>query len=202
MIERVLLAIGAIALIFGGYNAMTLPAKIESYRIVFIHVPSAITSYLAFTVAFLYSILYLRSKDPFKDFSANASAKIGLVLAIVAFITGAIWAKSTWGTYFTWYEVREVIVLLMIFVYAIYFSIRNIVESEKERFSALYLIVAYVTVPFSYIAGFFSPLHPRPFEAEFSPEWRLNLFLMIFAFSAIYASYMLLSRKAKKPKSS
>ncbi|MEM3505779.1 MAG: cytochrome c biogenesis protein CcsA [Archaeoglobaceae archaeon] len=202
MIEKVLLAIGAVALVFGGYNAMTLPTKIESYRIVFIHVPSAITSYLAFTVSFLYSILYLRSKDSFKDFVANASAKIGLILAVIAFVTGAIWAKSTWGTYFTWYEIREVLVLLLIFVYAIYFSIRNIVGSEKERFSALYLIIAFVTVPFSYIAGFFSPLHPRPFEAEFSFEWRLNLFLMIFGFFTSYASYMLWIAKAKKPKSS
>ncbi|MEM4291396.1 MAG: cytochrome c biogenesis protein CcsA, partial [Archaeoglobaceae archaeon] len=141
-------------------------------------------------------------KDSFKDFVANASAKIGLILAVIAFVTGAIWAKSTWGTYFTWYEIREVLVLLLIFVYAIYFSIRNIVESEKERFSALYLIIAFVTVPFSYIAGFFSPLHPRPFEAEFSFEWRLNLFLMIFGFFTNYASYMLWIAKAKKPKSS
>lgn len=202
MIEKVLLAIGVLAFIFGVYNAVTLPAKIEIYRIVFIHVPSAITSYLAFTVSFLYSILYLRSRDLFKDFVANTSAKIGLVLAVIAFVTGAIWAKSTWGTYFTWYEVREVMVLLLIFVYAIYFSIRNIMESEKERFSAIYLIIAYVTVPFSYIAGFFSPLHPRPFEAEFSFEWRVNLFLMIFAFFALYSCYMILRAKAKKPKSS
>lgn len=195
MIERALLVLGVLALAFGSYNALTFPAQIESYRIVFVHVPSAITSYLAFTVSFAYSILYLRSRDPTKDFFASASAKAGLVLAVIAFITGAIWAKSTWGTYFTWYEIREVMVLLLIFVYAVYFSIRNIVESEREKFSALYLIIAYITVPFSYVAGFFSPLHPRPFEAEFSFEWRVNLLLMISAFFAIYASYMLFRRK-------
>lgn len=202
MLEKILLVIGATMLLIGTYNAMTLPAKIEIYRIVFVHVPSAITSYLAFTISFLYSILYLRSKDLFRDFIANVSAKIGFFLAVVAFITGAIWAKNTWGTYFTWYEIREVLVLILIFVYAIYFSIRNIVENEKERFSALYLIIAYVTVPFSYIAGFFSPLHPRPFEAEFSLEWRVNLFLMLFAFFALYSSYMLWSARRKRPKSS
>ncbi|MFN3384512.1 MAG: cytochrome c biogenesis protein [Archaeoglobaceae archaeon] len=202
MLEKVLLVVGAAMLLVGAYNATALPAKIEIYRIVFIHIPSAITSYLAFTVSFLYSILYLRSRDLFKDFIANVSAKIGLFLAVVAFITGAIWAKETWGTYFTWYEIREVLVLILIFVYAIYFSLRNIVENEKERYSALYLIVAYVTVPFSYIAGFFSPLHPKPFEAEFSFEWRLNLFLMLFAFFALYSSYMFWNARKKKPKSS
>lgn len=202
MIEKLLLATGVLMLLIGGYNAITLPAKIESYRIVFIHVPSAITAYLAFTISFVCSIIYLRNRDQFKDFLANVSAKMGLLFAIIAFLTGAIWAKSAWGAYFTWYEIREVLVLLLIFVYVVYFSIRNVVEQEKEKFSAIYLIVAYVTVPFSFIAGFFSPLHPRPFEAEFSFEWRANLFLMIAAFSALYFSYFFWNAKVKKPKSS
>ncbi|NHW88182.1 MAG: cytochrome c biogenesis protein CcsA [Archaeoglobales archaeon] len=187
---RLILLIAIAMLLFGIYNSFSLPAKIESYRIVFLHVPSAIASYLAFTVSFIYSISFLRNSSPKSDEIASRSAKFGFIMAIVAFISGAIWAKETWGAYFTWYEIREVIVLLMLFIYAVYFSLRNLVE-EKARISAIYLIIAYITVPLSYISGFFSPLHPRPFEAEFSPEWRLNLILMIISFALIYASYML-----------
>ncbi|MEM0350848.1 MAG: cytochrome c biogenesis protein CcsA [Archaeoglobaceae archaeon] len=199
---KLILPIGLLMLAFGIYNALTLPAKIEIYRIAFLHIPSAITSYLAFTVSFFYSISYLRSGDLKKDAMANISAKFGFIMIAIAFLSGAIWAKETWGAYFTWYEIREVIVLLMLFVYAIYFSLRNLVEVDKARISAIYLIIAYLTVPLSYFAAFFSPLHPRPFEVELSAEWRFNLFLMMVAFFLLYASYVLRESEKLKPKSS
>ncbi|MCS7129957.1 MAG: cytochrome c biogenesis protein [Archaeoglobaceae archaeon] len=189
-LTKMILLVGSILLLYGTYNAYTLPAKIESYRIVFFHVPSAITAYIAFAVSFVSAILYLRTSDPNKDRLAYISAKYGFSMAIAAFLSGSIWAKVTWGAYFTWFEIREVIVLLLLFIYAIYFSLRNIVESDKARTSSIYLIIAFITVPFSYIAGFFSPLHPRPFEAEFSLEWLLNLWIMIFAFTLLYSAYV------------
>ncbi|MCX8172113.1 MAG: cytochrome c biogenesis protein [Archaeoglobaceae archaeon] len=183
---------GFVLLIYGSYNAFTMRADIESYRIVFFHVPSAITAYVAFGVSFGSAILYLRSRNQSKDVLAYVSAKYGFSMALAAFLSGAIWAKVTWGAYFTWFEIREVLVLLLLFVYAVYFSLRNVVETDKARVSSIYLIIAFVTVPFSYIAGFFSPLHPRPFESEFSIEWLTNLFVMIVAFILIYLSYTIL----------
>jgi len=124
-------------------------------------------------------------------------------MALAAFLSGAIWAKVTWGAYFNWFEIREVIVLLLLFVYGVYFSLRNLVEVEKARVSAIYLVIAFVTVPFSYIAGFFSPLHPRPFESEFSAEWLMNLGIMIFAFLLLYGAYTAWEyRLSKEPKGS
>lgn len=190
-IIKIALLLGLILLSYGTYNAYSLPAKIESYRIVFFHVPSAITAYVAFTVSFFSAILYLRNYDPNKDRLAFLSAKYGFSMSVAAFLSGAIWAKVTWGAYFTWFEIREVIVLLLLFVYAIYFSLRNIVEGDKARISSIYLIIAFVTVPFSYVAGFFSPLHPRPFESEFSADWLKNLWIMIFAFILLYVAYTL-----------
>ncbi len=192
---KLLLLAGLILLLYGSYNAYTIPAKIESYRIVFFHVPSAITSYFAFTVSFISAIRFLKSEDPNKDLLAYISAKYGFSMAIAAFVSGAIWAKVTWGAYFNWFEIREIIVLLLLFVYAVYFSIRNVVESDKARVSSIYLIIAFVTVPFSYVVGFFSPLHPKPFESEFSQEWITNLGTMIFAFLLLYAAYTILEYK-------
>ncbi|MCS7144093.1 MAG: cytochrome c biogenesis protein [Archaeoglobaceae archaeon] len=186
---KILAIVGLIMLLYGSYKAYTMPAKIESYRIVFFHVPSAITSYFAFTISFVSAIMYLRRGEVNKDRLAYISAKYGFSMAIAAFLSGAIWAKVTWGTYFNWFEIREVVVLLLLFVYAVYFSLRNIVESDKARISSIYLIIAFVTVPFSYVAGFFSPLHPKPFEAEFSAEWLANLWIMILAFLILYIAY-------------
>jgi heme exporter protein C len=192
---KLLLTIGLILLLYGSYTAYKISAKIESYRIVFFHVPSAITSYFAFTVSFVSAILFLREENPRKDLLAYISAKYGFSMAAAAFISGAIWAKVTWGAYFNWFEIREIVVLLLLFVYAVYFSIRNVVESDRARVSSIYLIIAFVTVPFSYVVGFFSPLHPRPFESEFSQEWMANLAIMIFAFLLLYVAYTILEYK-------
>lgn len=200
---KLLAVIGLILLLYGSYNAYTMPAKIESYRIVFFHVPSAITSYFAFAVSFVSAIQFLRSGSPNNDLLAYISAKYGLSMAIAAFMSGAIWAKVTWGAYFNWFEIREIIVLLLLFVYAVYFSLRNIVETDKARVSSIYLIIAFVTVPFSYVAGFFSPLHPKPFEAEFSADWLTNLGLMIIAFLILYVAYTVWEYKlSSEPKGS
>ncbi|MDK2795596.1 MAG: heme exporter protein [Archaeoglobaceae archaeon] len=197
-LTKIAFLIGAILLIYGTYKAYTLPAKIESYRIVFFHVPSAITAYLAFTISFISSISYLQSENLRRDLLASISAKYGFSMALAAFVSGAIWAKITWGAYFNWYELREVIVLLLLFVYAVYFSLRNVVEGDKAKVSAIYLIIAFLTVPFSYIAGFFSPLHPRPFESDFSLEWLINLLTMILAFSLLYSTYLALEYNIAK----
>ncbi len=197
-LAKLAMLMGIFLLIYGTYNAYSLPAKIESYRIVFFHVPSAITAYLSFTVSSIFAALYLKSGNQNRDLLAFISAKYGFFMALAAFISGAVWAKVTWGAYFNWYEVREVIVLLLLFVYAVYFSIRNVVELDKERVSAIYLIVAFITVPFSYVAGFFSPLHPRPFESEFSFDWLMNLIVMILAFSLLYSAYVALEYRLAK----
>ncbi|MDI9609938.1 MAG: cytochrome c biogenesis protein CcsA [Archaeoglobales archaeon] len=202
-LTKMVLLVGFILLLYGTYNAYTLPAKIESYRIVFFHVPSAITAYVAFGVSFVSAILYLRSSDLNKDRLANISAKYGFSMSIAAFLSGAIWAKVTWGSYFNWFEIREVTVLLLLFVYAVYFSLRNIVEDDKARISSIYLIIAFITVPFSYFVGFLSPLHPRPFESEFSMDWLLNLFVMLFAFVFLYVAYVLWEYETRtEPKNS
>lgn len=202
-LAKFLAVIGLIMLLYGSYNAYTMPAKIESHRIVFFHVPSAITAYAAFAVSFASAVMYLRSGESNKDLLAHISAKYGFSMVIAAFLTGAIWAKITWGAYFNWFEIREIIVLLLLFVYAVYFSLRNIVETDKARVSSIYLIIAFVTVPFSYVAGFFSPLHPKPFEAEFSPEWLTNLGIMIIAFLILYVAYTLWEYKlSSEPKDS
>ncbi|MEM2727401.1 MAG: cytochrome c biogenesis protein CcsA [Archaeoglobaceae archaeon] len=202
-LAKTIAVIGLILLLYGSYNAYTMPARIESYRIVFFHVPSAITAYVAFAVSFVSAIIYLRSGEPNRDLLAYVSAKYGFSMATAAFLSGAIWAKVTWGSYFNWFEIREIIVLLLLFIYAVYFSLRNVLETDKARVSSIYLIIAFITVPFSYIAGFFSPLHPKPFEAEFSAEWLTNLGVMITAFVILYVAYTVWEYKLRsEPKGS
>ena len=73
----------------------------EVQRIMYLHVPSIVTAYLAFTVVFGSSVLYLWKRDLSFDAVAVSSAEIGVLLTGITLATGSIWGKSTWGVWWT-----------------------------------------------------------------------------------------------------
>ena len=77
-------------------------------KIMYLHVPTVIIAYLAFFVVFVYSIAYLWKRELMFDQMAKASAEVGLVFCALVLITGAIWGKPIWGTYWAWWDVRLV----------------------------------------------------------------------------------------------
>ncbi len=99
------LGLGLALLPVGLYLALAAPPDAnQGYlaRIMYLHVPGAWLGYLAFFVTFLYSLLYLFRQDPRLDRVALASAEIGLVFMGLALVTGMLWARPTWGVYWTW----------------------------------------------------------------------------------------------------
>ncbi|HYR45744.1 MAG TPA: cytochrome c biogenesis protein CcsA [Thermoanaerobaculia bacterium] len=121
----------------------------ESSRIVFFHVPCAWTASLAFLVAAGYSIAYLASRNPWHDDVAAASVKLGLLFAILALVTGSLFAKIMWGAYWNW-DPRESSFLLLLFLYAAYLFLRAAIEDpeRRARLSAAYALFAAVLMPF------------------------------------------------------
>ncbi len=164
-----IVAVIAIAMfLFAAYNAVTLPPSPsdqlrDNYRIIFFHLPSAISSFVAFTITLISSILYLTKGDFKYDLISKNSAKGGFFLITGALISGSIWANVAWGTYWNW-DPRETTVLILWFVYAAYFALRESIDTpaDRARTSSIYAIFAYVTVPLAYISTkiFFS-LHPQ-----------------------------------------
>jgi len=196
--------VGFVLLVLCTYLALTLPpvqAKTiaENYRIIFFHVPSAISSFIAFTITFISSIAFLRSDDYTKDIVASSSAKFGFVMITAALLSGSIWAKVAWGSYWNW-DPRETFVLILWFAYAAYFGLRSSIEdySIKAKFSAVYSIFAFFTVPMSYFSTkiFFS-LHPTTGELKFDPIRGTTLGLMILAFILLYVSYLTLDYRLR-----
>lgn len=164
-----IVAIIAVAMfLFAIYNAVTLPPSPsdqlrDNYRIIFFHLPSAISSFVAFTVTLISSVLYLIKNDFKYDLISKNSAKGGFFLITAALVSGSIWANVAWGSYWNW-DPRETTVLVLWFVYAAYFALRESIETQadKARISSIYAIFAYVTVPLSYIsARIFFSLHPQ-----------------------------------------
>jgi heme exporter protein C len=121
----------------------------EAGRVIMFHIPVAWVTVLAFLVSCVYSVIFLRKRNLEDDLRAAASAQLGLVFAVLATVTGSIFARITWGSFWNW-DPRETSIFILLLIYAAYFALRSAVEDEerKGRLSAVYAIVAFVTVPF------------------------------------------------------
>lgn len=135
----------------------------ESSRIVFFHVPTAWVATLAFLVSCVASIMYLRRRRPVDDIRAAASAGLGLMFAILATVTGAIFARIMWGAYWNW-DPRQTSITFLLLIYAAYFALRAAVPDPERRatLAAVYSILAFVTVPFLMflVPRIYFSLHP------------------------------------------
>ncbi|MET1125144.1 MAG: cytochrome c biogenesis protein [Archaeoglobaceae archaeon] len=194
---------GLALLAYGCYKAFTLPPVggniAENYRIVFFHVPAAISAFTAFTVTFTFSAAFLARNNYRFDVFAESSARFGMAMITAALISGSVWAKVAWGSYWNW-DPRETFVLVLWFAYAAYFALRASIEDYevKARYSAIYAILAFVTVPISYLSSILFPsLHPTTAELRFDAARGMTLGVMITSFLLIYVSYLLLDAKLR-----
>ncbi|OGD54080.1 hypothetical protein A3K80_00480 [Candidatus Bathyarchaeota archaeon RBG_13_38_9] len=136
----------------------------DSYRVFFIHTPSAWVSYLAFTITFLSSILYLKTRNFKWDLYASSSALLGLLFCIITIITGAIWAKVAWGLYWNW-DPRQTTTLVLMLAYLGYISFRMAIDDKEQRarVSSVLGILAFISIPLSYLSTIIlATIHPMP----------------------------------------
>lgn len=140
-----------------------IPTLYERVKILNLHVPLAWISVVAYLLSMIYSIRYLRSKNDNFDIKAAAAASLGTVFAILATVTGMLWAKYNWGSYWNW-DPRQVSILILILIYGAYFALRSALDNSetRARLSSVYSIIAFITVPFLVfiIPRIFSGLHP------------------------------------------
>jgi heme exporter protein C len=131
-------------------------------RVFYFHVPSAWVGFFAFFVTFLAGIGYLAEGQRRWDILALSSVEIGLTFITMTVVTGALWARPVWGTYWTW-EPRLTISAVQLLIYVAYLMLRAAIESpeRRARFAAVYGVVAFVTVPLSWFAiRWWRTIHP------------------------------------------
>ena len=136
----------------------------DAYRVFFIHTPSAWVSYLAFTITFVSSILYLKTRNFKWDLYASSSALLGLLFCIITIITGAIWAKVAWGLYWNW-DPRQTTTLVLMLAYLGYISFRMAInyKEQRARVSSVLGILAFISIPLSYLSTIiWATIHPMP----------------------------------------
>jgi len=138
----------------------------QSSRILFFHVPMAWASFVAFLAAGVWSVLYLVRRDADHDRAAAAAVELGLLFAILATVTGSMWAKVMWHAWWNGDPRQTSIVVALVF-YAAYLVLRGAVEDPelRGRLCAAYAVLGLVVAPYLYfvaprMASF--TLHPQP----------------------------------------
>src|SRR5215210_1506290 len=140
-------------------------------KIFYIHVPSAWVAFMAFFFVAVASAVFLWIKDDRLDRFAESSAEVGIIFTSVVLITGPLWAKPIWGTYWAWWDVRLVSTLFLWFIYVSYIVLRGAVESPtlRARYSAVLGILGALLIPFIHLSVYlFATLHPLPIVAKAS----------------------------------
>ena len=134
-------------------------------KIFYVHVPSAfIGLYVAFGLVALTGALYLWLRDERLDRIAASSAEVGVVFMTVVLLTGPMWGKPIWGTWWTW-DARLTLTLFIWFVFVGYLILRGAVEdpATRARYSAVLGVLGALLVPFIHLSVYlFRTLHPMP----------------------------------------
>ena len=138
---------------------------VDAYRIFYFHVPTAGVASVAFVVAMYQAIRYLRTRDMTRDVRAVAANRLGLVFAVLAVITGSIFAKMTWGEFWNWSEIREVSIFILLLIYGAYFALRSALPDPETRAT----LSAVLTIIFAVAALFLIFVLPRVYPAFSQP---------------------------------
>ena len=167
-------------------------------RIFYFHVASAGAAFLAFFVVFVASLGYLAKRRRGWDNLGAASAEIGVVFCIIVLITGPLWAKPAWGTWWTW-DPRLTTTLVLWLIYVAYLMLRATMEDPAKRalVCAVFGIVGFVDVPIVFMSiRWWRTIHPvivEGGELNLTAEMITALVIAIFAFAILYA-YLLVER--------
>lgn len=158
-------------------------------RIFYLHVPAAWAGMLAFTIVFIASIGYLVKRTRKWDHLAYAAAEVGVVLTTAALVTGALWARPAWNTWWTW-DPRLTTTLIMWFVYVAYLMLRGTLDPAEQgpRLGAILGLIGFLNVPLVYYsARIWRTIHPiiEDPSMDLNPVMHLALLTGVAAFTLL-----------------
>jgi heme exporter protein C len=169
-------------------------------RIMYLHVPSVLTAYLAFGLVLLGSIAYLATRRPGWDRLAGSAGEIGVLFTGLTIVSGSIWGKPTWGTWWTW-DARLTSTAVLFLVYVGYLMLRSLIEDPdaRARYAAVVGILGAVNIPIVHFSvKWWRALHqpstilgPEPSPLAF--PLKVALYVNIVAFVLLF-SYLLSRR--------
>lgn len=189
-------------LIFG--YAEVEKTMLEVQKIFYLHVSAAMTLYLAFGVNFIFSIKYLIKRKSNDDLLAVSAAEIGLVFCTIVLLSGPIWAKYAWNTWWNW-EARLTSTLVLWLMYVGYFILRSaLAEDKRKLYSAVLGIIAFFNVPIVHFATklWEAGAHPeRGAKMNTLPSIRHTWLVVLIVFIGLFSLLLILQYQIKKTES-
>jgi heme exporter protein C len=141
-----------------------------SQRIFYFHVPLALTSYACFGWGAWKALTYLRRRDERADLESYVAIHQGVIFGALTLLTGSIWARISWGVWWSWGEDELVLFLVLFLFYCAYFMLRYSVDPGPARanMSAVYALFGVVLIPVSFLAIRLSKqfIHPVVFKLQ------------------------------------
>ncbi len=174
-------------------------------KVFYIHLPLAWWSFVSFFVVFVASIAYLKTKSARWDALAKAAAEVGVVCAGLAIMTGSIWARHSWGVWWTW-DPRLTTSLIMWFVYTGYLVLRGLdmPPARNANIRAVVGIVAFVDVPLVFLsARLWRSIHPAVFASQgggLDEAMKHTLFICLATFGLLWATLVFFRKKQLEQK--
>lgn len=161
-------------------------------RIMYIHVPSAWLAYLAFGVTGVSSLAYLwkRTRSLAWDRAAGASAEVGVLFMGITLVSGSLWGRISWGTYWTW-DARLTTTAFLFVTYIGYLAVRDLGGTHQQRAkrSAVLAVLAMLEVPLVHFSvTWWRPLHQNETveNGKLSGLMLFTLFVGLIAFTLLY----------------
>jgi heme exporter protein C len=192
-------AAAVIALAAGLYLGFTAPPDYQQGRtvlILFIHVPAATMAMSAYGAVAACSLLSLVWRHPLSDTAARAAATFGAVFTALGLVTGSLWGKPMWGTYWVW-DARLTSFLLLLFLYLGYMALWNAIEDEIKaaRAAAVLALVGAVNIPIiKFSVEWWNTLHQGEsiMSGSLAPVFLWPLLTMMAAYMLLFVTLWLM----------
>lgn len=199
-VTAALVAVGVYLAVLWAPTAVNLPTEAEqmAQRIFYFHVAAGWVGYVAFGVTAGAGILYLLKRQRRWDHMAVSSAEIGVLFTAANLVSGAVWARPTWGTWWSWDDPRLTLAAIVLLVYVAYLMLRNAIDEpeRRARLASIYGIVGFLSVPLSFISvRIWRTIHPAVIGTgsetsqggfDMSGDMVVVLLYAIFTFSLLY----------------
>jgi heme exporter protein C len=205
------LMVVAIILVFGvapDPSNLVTPVERFSQRIFYFHVPTWWVGFIGFFVAAGAGLLYLITRHERWDVISLSSVEIGVAFTTMGLITGSIWAKPTWNTWWTW-DPRLTTAAIGWLMYIGYLMLRGAIDNpeRRARFAAVFAIIAFLSVPLNFMAiRWWRTIHPVVIGSgsadaqggfALGDTIRMVFFFCLIAFTVLYFALMVLRTRTE-----
>jgi heme exporter protein C len=173
-------------------------------KIFYVHVPMAIVALCGFVAGGIMAIKHLRSGDRSWDLRSYVAIHLSIILGVGVLITGAIWAKASWGHWWVWDEPVLVSFLVVFLLYCVYYPLRFAIEDPERqaRYSSVFAIAAGAFVPLNFVAVRLAEAytHPRVLSqtgGSLPGDMRLTFLVSLLAMALLFVTLWKLELTAK-----